>query len=81
MLLLTGTPILPPCLDFFNVATVQETPDEEQGSSLGECSRESTRNSRIASASVGSSKLQKSADRSVTEASAVSSNMVLNTQV
>ncbi|XP_069701736.1 uncharacterized protein Jarid2 [Periplaneta americana] len=62
-----GTPILPPCLDFFNIATVQETPDEEQGSSLGDCSRESTRNSKIASASVGSSRLQKSADRNGTE--------------
>jgi len=62
-----GTPILPPSLEFFNVATVQEILDEEQGSSLGECSRESTRNSRIASTSLGSSKLQRSTDRSVTE--------------
>lgn len=70
--LVTGTPILPPSLDFFNVATVQEILDEEQGSSLGECSRESTRNSRIASTSLGSSKLQRSTDRSVTETTTVS---------
>ncbi|XP_021932109.1 uncharacterized protein LOC110835814 isoform X2 [Zootermopsis nevadensis] len=67
-----GTPVLPPYLDFFNIATVQETLDEEQGSSLGECSRESTRNSRIASASVGSSKLQRSTDRNITDTSACS---------
>jgi hypothetical protein len=72
IILVIGTPILPPSLDFFSVATVQEIPDEEQGSSLGECSRESTRNSRITSTSVGSSKLQKSADRSVAETTAVS---------
>jgi hypothetical protein len=72
MVLEIGTPILPPCLDFFNIATVQDTPDEEQGSSLGECSRESTRNSRITSSSMGSSKLQRSADRNVAEASVVS---------
>lgn len=69
---LIGTPILPPSLDFFNVATVQEILDEEQGSSLGECSRESTRNSRIASTSLGSSKLQRSTDKSVTETTTVS---------
>lgn len=80
MVLSIGTPILPPCLDFFNVATVQETPDEEQGSSLGECSRESTRNSRIASVSVGNSKLQRSADRNVAESLTVSSSMILNMQ-
>jgi len=51
---------------------VQEILDEEQGSSLGECSRESTRNSRIASTSLGSSKLQRSTDRSVTETTTVS---------
>jgi hypothetical protein len=72
IVLAIGTPILPPSLDFFNVATVQEIPDEEQGSSLGECSRESTRNSRIASTSVGSSKLQRYTERSVTETTTVS---------
>ncbi|KAJ9590135.1 hypothetical protein L9F63_016747 [Diploptera punctata] len=51
-----GTPILPPCLDFFNIASVQEAADEEQGSSMGDCSRESTRNSRLTSASVSGSR-------------------------